>query len=422
VNEHRFLGARILYGALLVALLATTAAGRAALVERPNALDHRVDILSRNALLAEPARLLVDPARQAAALRRVHWTLPGWVLVLLCESAALFWLWSSGGAAALRDRLRRRIRSDWLHRFAFGAALALVARVASFLPAFYLYRVARIMQIDLELTRWWLFSWAVHTLLGMLVAGLIAAIVLGWVQRTHQWYVYTVLGILVGCVAWTYASPYLALFGRTIHPLNGPVGTQTQQILARAGFRELRVDVEGVRNTPVGEAAIIGIGSARKILLSDTLVAGDTPPEIEYDVAVELGHVARHDLLSIALIEGGIIILFSALAIVIADRFRFRRDDDPLSRLAIVGALLALVYIAAIPVRNAALRAYDFSADRYAVALTGDPADAVRALVRDSDQRMEEVCPEWTATLFLYTSPGAGPRVAAINHVPSDCP
>jgi Zn-dependent protease with chaperone function len=123
-----------------------------------------------------------------------------------------------------------------------------------------------------------------------------------------------------------------------------------------------------------------------------------------------------------ALIEGGVIIVFSALAVVIADRIRFRRDDDPLSRLAIVGALLALVYVAAVPVRNAALRSYDFGADRYAVALTGDPAAAVRALVREGDQRMEEVCPEWTATLFLYTAPGIGARVAAINRVPNACP
>jgi STE24 endopeptidase len=156
--------------------------------------------------------------------------------------------------------------------------------------------------------------------------------------------------------------------------------------------------------------------------LSDTLIAGDTPPELAYDVAVELGHVVHRDLLSIALIEGGIVILFSALAVVLADRITFRRDDDPLSRLAIVAALLAVVYIAAVPARNAALRSYDFSADRYAIALTGDPADAVRALVRDSDQRMEEVCPELSAVLFLYTSPGTGARVAAINHVPSGCP
>ena len=129
-----------------------------------------------------------------------------------------------------------------------------------------------------------------------------------------------------------------------------------------------------------------------------------------------------HDQLSIALIEGGIIIVFAAVAVVIADRFSFRRDDDSLSRLAIVGALLAFVYLAAVPVRNAVQRSYDFADDDYAIAFTDDPASAIRALVRDGDERMVEVCPQWSATLFLYTAPGIGARVAAINHVPSGCP
>ncbi|MFY9718465.1 MAG: M48 family metalloprotease [Candidatus Cybelea sp.] len=415
---------RILRGTLFAAaLLATIPAAHAAPLGRPNALDHRVDAIPRAALLAQPAKTLVDPARQAAALRRAHWTLPGWVLIELFEAVALFYLWSSGGAATLRDRLRRRIASDWLMRFAFGAALAFVARIAAFLPAFYLYRVDKTMGLSVELTRFWALSWAFHTILGMIVAGLIAAIVLGWVGRTHQWYVYTILGILGGCIIWSYLNPYAYLPGsRPIHPVDGPLAMEIRTLLTRAGLPHVPVRVEGVRSLPAGEATVLGLGASRTILLSDALIAGSTAPEIAYQVAYELAHVAHRDLIAIALIEGGIIIIFAALAVVVADRISFRRDDDPLSRLAIVGALLALVYLAAVPVRNAALRSFDLSADRYAVALTGDPAAAVRALVRASDQRMEEVCPELGARLFLYASPGTGARVEAINRVPSGCP
>ena len=119
--------------------------------------------------------------------------------------------------------------------------------------------------------------------------------------------------------------------------------------------------------------------------------SGSTAAEVRY--AGAFAQAVSHDQLSIALIEGGIIIVFAAIAVVIADRFSFRRDDDPLSRLAIVGALLALVYLAAVPVRNAVQRSYDFADDDYAVAFTDDPAGAVRALIRDADQRMVEVCP-----------------------------
>ncbi len=369
---------------LLLALMLVLLLGSAALAAspRPNALDLRVDTLSRAALMTQPATTLVDPARQAAALRRAHWTVVGWLLMALFEAAALFWLWNSGGAAALRDRLRRRLAHEWEVRFLFGAALALVARLAAFLPAFYLYRVDRTLDLTFELTRWWALFWAFHTLVAMAIAGAIAAAVLWLASRTHQWYLYAIVAILAVSVGWSYAAEYVNSAGT--HLVRTPSGATVR--------------------------------------VNDLRVAGSTPAEVAYVAAYELGHITNGDRLSMALIEGGVIIVFGALAVVIADRIRFRRDDDPLSRLALVGTLLALVYIAAVPVRNAALRSYDFGADRYAVALTNDSAAAVRSLVREGDQRMEEVCPEWTATLFLYTAPGIGARVAAINHVPNACP
>lgn len=415
---------RVLCGAIVAALvLLTLSAAVAAGIDRPNALDRRVDALSAHALLTEPATMLVDPARQAAASRLVHWRLPAWICVQIFEAAALIYLWGSGGAATLRNYLSRRIRSDWLMRFTFGAALALVARIASVIPDFALYRIDRIMQLSVELTRTWALFWVAHTILGMIAAGLIAAIVLAWAGRTHQWYLYTILGILAGCLVFTYVSPYGRLPGsNAILPLQGPLAARIQLLWLRADLPRGPVAVERIRSSPIGGAAVLGLGASRTILLSDTFIAGSTAPEIEYQVAVELGHLVHHDLFSIALIEGGIIIVFAALAVVVADRIGFRRDDDPLSRLAIVGALLALLYVAAVPVRNAALRSYDFATDRYAVALTGDPSDAIRALVRTSDQRMEEVCPDLSARLFLYTSPGVAARVAAINRVPASCP
>lgn len=347
--------------AFLVLLLGGFCAGVARAAERPNALDARIDSVSRAALMTQPAARLVDPERQGAAMRRAHWTVFGFVLIQVFEAVALFYLWSSGGAASLRDWLRRRSRNEWTVRFCFGAALGLVARLAAFVPAFYLYRVDHTLGLTTELTRYWALFWIFHTVVAMLVAGFIAAVVLWLVSLTHQWYVYAIAAILAVTVVWSYLSP------------------------------------SRMQTFPGSSAA-----------------------ELKY--AAAFVQAVQHDQLSIALIEGGIIIVFAALAVVLADRIRFRRDDDPISRLAIVGALLALVYLAAVPVRNAVQRSYDFADDDYAVAFTDDPASAVRAMIRDADQRMVEVCPEGTAMLFLYTSPGIGARVAAINHVPSGCP
>ena len=138
-----------------------------------------------------------------------------------------------------------------------------------------------------------------------------------------------------GLCGWAYVSPYFTLPGsRTIEPLGGPLGAELHAMLVRAGLPHVPVLREDVRNASINGAVVLGLVGSRRIVLTDTLLAGDTRPEAEYVVAYELGHIVHHDPLSIALIEGGIIIVFTALAIVIADSIRFRRDDDPISRLA----------------------------------------------------------------------------------------
>ena len=54
-------------GIVTAILLVLTAGAGYAAVERPNALDHRVDAIPQATLLAQPATMLADPARQDAA-------------------------------------------------------------------------------------------------------------------------------------------------------------------------------------------------------------------------------------------------------------------------------------------------------------------------------------------------------------------
>lgn len=418
LQRRRILGGTIVALTLFVVGCATASAA----FERPNQLDRRVDAISAQALTTQPAVALVDPARQWAAMRLASLTLPGWLLMAVFQAAALGYFWQSGAAATLRDRLRRRLRAEWMARFAFGACLAAIARLAALPPSFYLYRVERAMDLSVELTRVWALFWVAHTLLAMLIAGAIATVVLWLVDRTHQWYVYMIVIILGASIAWSYSSPYFQVPGaHGVQSATAALQANVGAALARGQVPPVPVFVEKSLESPLAGAVVLGLGSSRRVVLTRSLIAAGTTGEIVYRVIYEIGHVLHADPLFVALIEGGVIIVFSAIAVVLADRIGFRRDDDPLSRFALIGALLALAYLGAVPVRNAALRSYDLDADRYAVALTGDRVSAVRAIVRATDQRLEEVCPALLPSLFLDVHPSPAARVAAINGVSAGC-
>jgi Zn-dependent protease with chaperone function len=112
----------------------------------------------------------------------------------------------------------------------------------------------------------------------------------------------------------------------------------------------------------------------------------------------------------------------TALAVVIADRVGFRRDDDPLARLSIVFALLGTLGLLATPIYNSYSRNLESRADAYALALTGDRISAVRAYVRFADETLAPLCPSRLVRIYFYNSPPLGTRIARADGKTNPCP
>ena len=163
---------------------------------RPNALDREVTSLSAAALLHAAPDKLIDPARAAAALHLEQFRTPLWIVMIALQIAVLAWFWNTGQSARLRDWLRRVFRSEFAARFCFGALVAGIDKLAAFIPQALEYRYMRILDLNNILFRSWLVEWAAATLLAMVVAGAIAAVVLWLADRTHQWYLYTIAGVM----------------------------------------------------------------------------------------------------------------------------------------------------------------------------------------------------------------------------------
>lgn len=193
--------------------------------------------------------------------------------------------------------------------------------------------------------------------------------------------------------------------------------SRIESLSQRAG-----VPVLGVYEWSLGEktrranAALVGTGRSRRILLSDTLLAHYSDDEIEVILAHELGHHAHRDIRNGLVIET-ILIAVACAAAAGALHFLWRplglegpTDVAGLPLLALTAGILSFLTT---PVLNAWSRRNEHRADRFALRLTERPDAFVSALRRLAAQNMAEERPS-AATLWLFhTHPPFEQRIQA---------
>jgi STE24 endopeptidase len=96
----------------------------------------------------------------------------------------------------------------------------------------------------------------------------------------------------------------------------------------------------------------------------------------------------------------------------LARRPRFEGRGDPLLVFPAYALWLAL-YLGALPVGNAISRSFERSADRTALALTGDPDTFVANRVRIARENLGDIDPPRAAYWILFTHPSTLERIAA---------
>lgn len=395
-----------------------------AMIGRPNALDREVTALSNHALLSQTPASLIDPARAAAAAHLQQFHIPIWVVMTALQIAVLLWFWNSGNSARLRDYLRSRIGSEFVVRFFYGATLALIGKLAAIIPQALQYRFERLMDLNSLLFRTWLVEWIGSTLIAMIAAGLIAAVVLWLVDRTHQWYLYTIAGVVGVTLFVSYASPLVIAPAYSKFVPFMPSRTLAADIATLERVTGIRVPIlqeQFYPRTAIGAAYVTGWGGSQRIVISDTLLRGATEAEMRFVIARSFAWVAANNGLHLALIESAFFVVGTALAVFIADRIGFRRDDDPVSRLALLGAVMGCVYLIALPFYNSYVRNLDLVTDLSGVNLAERawpgsmrPA-AIRLEVREADQALRPACPNTFAYWYFEAHPSVGQSISMLQ-------
>ncbi len=268
--------------------------------------------------------------------------------------------------------------------------------------------------------RHWLSDQAKGVMLGTGLTVLAASVVFltlrewpGW------WWLVSAATFAIAMVGLARLAPVLLLpiFYR-FKPLDRPA--LVQRLLGLA--RKARTDVVGVfewvlsGHTKKANAALAGMGTTRRILLSDTLLADYSEDEIEVILAHELAHHVHRDLwrgigMQTLVLAAGFCLADLVLR-ALADPLELRGLSDPaaLPLLLLVGGGWSL---AVLPLVNAQSRSQERAADRYALATTGNVDAFVTAMKRLSQQNLAEEHPSQLVRWLFYSHPPIHERIEA---------
>ena len=198
--------------------------------------------------------------------------------------------------------------------------------------------------------------------------------------------------------------------------------------LEREGLRErllalaaqARTAVVGVYEWKLGErsraanAALVGVGPTRRILVSDTLLANYSDAEIEVVLAHELAHHVHGDIRTALVVDAcvtafGLAAGAAALALL-GPRVGLAGPAD-VAGLPLLLLAAGAVVLSATPGLNALSRAHERRADRYALDLTGNPEAFIAAMRRLGAQNLADERPSRFSEWFFHTHPPLPQRI-----------
>ncbi len=266
-------------------------------------------------------------------------------------------------------------------------------------------------------------AWIVDELKGLaLGAALAGAAVefLYWILRRspeHWWLiagaVFILLFVLMANLAPVLIFPIFFKF----KPLENPgLVEKLVRMSERAGTR-----VRGVFEWKLSEkstkanAALLGLGNTRRIIVADTLLSKFSDDEVEAVLAHELGHhVHRHIFRSLAVQTVAVFLGFYVINLALlrfGDHFGFRALDDfanlPLVILVSMGVSLLLL-----PAVNAHSRQMERQADAYALAAIADKSPFISSMEKLADLNLAERRPNRWIEFFFHSHPSIEKRIA----------
>ncbi|MEE2635927.1 MAG: M48 family metalloprotease [Acidobacteriota bacterium] len=347
-----------------------------------------------------------------------------WVLVVVC----LLWFVGSGVSVALSEVVTRLVSGTGRPSLPLGVLSATV----------YVIAVWICLEIVLLPLRWfedhvlewrygrveervgrWVVGHVASVGLSSLVVGVAGAVVYSSIRLWPEWWwgvsggVFAAATLILTNLAPVWVIPRFA----TVRPLaRHALHDRVTALARRVGIPGLRVEEcasWSVQTRP--HATLVGLGSTRRILVSDRLLADYSDDEIEVMLAHELGHHLHRDVwwwIGFELSVGITALAFGGHMVEQVGRMFGVSDLAELAGLPLLALAAGGVVLVAVPFGRALSRRHERRADRFALRATRNPDAFVSGLRRLGAENLVEERPSRLVELLWCTHPPLANRLA----------
>jgi STE24 endopeptidase len=372
--------------------------------------------------LLQNQTVVLDPQRQEQAREYAHLSRRLMVVDLLVGALYLVAWLAFGWSAALEQALAARTDLPWLqvagYALVFGGLYLLLSLPLSYYEGFIL---PHRYDLSTQTRRGWWLDQTKSWLLGGVLALLMLEVIYALLRRfPESWWLWAAGFLLLFNILLANLAPVLIfpIFYRFV-PLGDERADLVERLMRLA--RRARTQVRGVykfdmsRRTKAANAALVGLGGTRRIILGDSLLDSFTSEEIETVIAHELGHHVHRDI--------PLGIIFSSLVTVVGLYLASLALDwgveafglgsvANIAALPLLGIVMGLYGLLTMPLENAFSRRRETAADRFALEATGNGPAYASALKRLANQNLADVDPEPWVELLLYSHPALSRRIA----------
>ena len=335
-----------------------------------------------------------------------------------------------GGLEALNTLLRDALLPGYgpmAYQLALLTAVSLIGGLID-LPAEWIatFRLEQRFGFNRTTQKLWWADQAKGVFVGAAIGLPLAALVL-WIMAASGglWWLWA-WGALVGfnlLMLVLYPTVIAPLFNKFEPLADAALAERVQALMRRCGFAAKGLFVmDGSRRSAHGNAYFTGLGSAKRVVFFDTLLAKLTPGEVEAVLAHELGHFKlRHvpktmvglfatSLAALALL--GWLAGQSGFYAGLGVQPNLAAPNDALALLLFMLVLPSFTFFVS-PVMALFSRRHEFQADAFACE-QADGRDLANALLKLHADNASTLTPDPLYVRFYYSHPPASERLAAL--------